>query len=294
MAEQEYSININHLSVWEKTMYPDTFDEYKKAVVVLLSLKNTYYFEQDIIDEFKNDPLIKSFVKDGKSVLEAVLETTPLFVSAGRRPNKKAGNKLQQAWFNLSQQGLVLAPGDFLFDVFFAYKLRQTDIFKIDRLLDYFLQKYYEGNKSEFSRFLKLVLRKHGKKLMQAEQIETVNEWIEAKEKEESLSGTESLKTKGKRKRERDDNLTKLNQEQTALLIYCLKNAKLILKDEYLNSKETGQAFSMLIGYSADTLRQNLSRSEIIRIASPKNIEAVSKALKDIQRFIEAGLKPTK
>ena len=38
-----------------------------------------------------------------------------------------------------------------------------------------------------------------------------------------------STKTKVKYKRQRDDALTKLNQEQTALLIYCLQKTRIIL-----------------------------------------------------------------
>ncbi len=108
----------------------------------------------------------------------------------------------------------------------------------------------------------------------------------------EEISGTEKIKTKGKIKRERDDKATRLNQEQTALLIYCLRKTQVILKDEYLNNKEAGQAFSILTGYSADTLRQNLNKSEMARIASIKNVEAVAKVMKELQKFIEEEVKP--
>lgn len=101
-------------------------------------------------------------------------------------------------------------------------------------------------------------------------------------------------KTKGKTKRERDDNVTKLNQEQTALLIYYLQSAKIILRDEYLNNKEAGQAFSILTGYSADSLRQNLNKSELQRISSKKNIDAVANALTTIQLLIDRELKSKK
>jgi hypothetical protein len=106
------------------------------------------------------------------------------------------------------------------------------------------------------------------------------------------LSGT--IKTKGKHKRELGDRLTKLNQEQTALLIYCLQKGKLILKDEDLNNKEAGQAFSILTGFSADTLRQNLGKTELKRITTKKNIDAVHAVLTSLTILIDKEIKPDK
>lgn len=121
---------------------------------------------------------------------------------------------------------------------------------------------------------------------------EMTNLTSESSASTEELKGTVTTKTKGKIKRERDDKATSLNQEQTALLIYCLRKTKIILKDEYLNNKEAGQAFSILTGYSADTLRQNLNKSEMARIASIKNVEAVAKAMKELQKYVEEEVKP--
>ncbi|MBI4930509.1 MAG: hypothetical protein HY841_07090 [Bacteroidetes bacterium] len=115
---------------------------------------------------------------------------------------------------------------------------------------------------------------------------------LEPEGSKEEISGTEKIKTKGKIKRERDDKATRLNQEQTALLIYCLRKTQVILKDEYLNNKETGQAFSILTGYSADTIRQNLNKSELARIATQKNITALLQTLTDIQKLIDKEIMP--
>jgi len=108
---------------------------------------------------------------------------------------------------------------------------------------------------------------------------------------QEPLEGLKT-KTRGKIKRDREDNMTCLNQEQTALLVYCLRRTKVILPEAYLSNKETGLAFSILSGYSADTLRQNLSKSELARLATEKNAEAVTKALKDMQKLIEDEIQP--
>lgn len=293
MAEQEYSIYLNHLTVWERVRFPETFPEYAKAVVALLTLKDAYLFEEDILKQHEDDSLVKNFAKDGKSKLEAILETTPDLRSAGKRPNKKKNNELEQAWFNLAHRDLPITPDDFLFDLFFTYKLRQTDILKIDKILDYFLGKYYEDDKEEFSRFLKLLLRKDGGKLLDNAHAETISEWI-AKEKVQPLSGTETIKAKWKVKRDRDDGLTKLNQEQTALLIYLLQEGKIILKDEFLNNKDAGQAFAILTGFSGDSLRQNLGKAEIQRISTKKNMTVVANTLTNIQLLIDRKLKDIK
>ena len=103
-----------------------------------------------------------------------------------------------------------------------------------------------------------------------------------------------STKTKGKYKRQRDDALTKLNQEQTALLIYCLQKARIILKDEYLSNKEAGQAFAMLTGYSADTLRQSLGKADLSRIITKKNVKALHDTLTNLTILIGNDMKPEK
>ena len=101
-------------------------------------------------------------------------------------------------------------------------------------------------------------------------------------------------KTKGKSRRERDDNVTKLNLEQTALLIHFLQSGKIILRDEYLNNKEAGQAFSILTGYSADSLRQNLSQRELKRISTKKNIDVIANALTSLQLLIDKEIRSKK
>lgn len=294
MKDKEYSIDLNHLTAGERFGYPDTFKEYGKAVVSLLSLKDDFLFEDDLIKKYKDDPSVQSHLENGEQGMKAIIGAFPdRFIGAGKRAKKKGERVFTQAWFDIWKDYEII-PGDFQYDLFFTYRLRQTDLLEVDDLLNYFLENYYNDNKTDFIRFLKLTLRKHSKKLLQTEQTETINEWIVEKEKETTLSGTPDAKIKGKVKRSRDDNVTKLNQEQTTLLIHYLKAGKIILKEEYLNDKEAGQAFSILTGYSADSLRQNLSEAEIKRISIKKNIDAVANALTSIQLLIPKEIKDKK
>ena len=294
MKDKEYCINLNHLTAGERFGYPDTFKEYSKAVVSLLSIKNDFLFEDDLIKEYKDDDDVQRHIKNGEKEMAAIVITFPdKFVGAGKRRRNKDQKEFTPVWFDIWKD-YDITPDDFHYDLFFTYRLRQTDLLEMDALLNHFLENYYEDNKTDFIRFLKLTLRKHCKKLLQTEQTETINEWIVEKEKEATLSGTPDAKIKGKIKRSRDDNVTKLNQEQTTLLIHYLKAGKIILKEEYLNDKEAGQAFSILTGYSADSLRQNLSEAEIKRISIKKNIDAVANALMSIQLLIPKEIKDKK
>ena len=72
-------------------------------------------------------------------------------------------------------------------------------------------------------------------------------------------SKTENGNNKAKIKRNANDKLTSLTQEQTALLLHYLQQERVFLKDEYLDKKDAGTAFEMLTGYSHNTVRQKLS-----------------------------------
>ena len=119
--------------------------------------------------------------------------------------------------------------------------------------------------------------------------VETVREWIKTDETSSELSSVES-RTKNKTKRERDDKKTQLNQEQTALLIYCLRKTSIILKDEDLNNKEAGLAFSTLTGYSPENLRQGITQTD--KTATKKNVETLKRALREVLKFLEDKVEP--
>ena len=289
MEKRIYGINLNRLTAGAYFQFPDSFKEYREAVLFMLKVKHDFFYEDYLIAAY-NDDAVKSDIRNGMSAMDAIRQSFPdRFISAGRR--KKETEDFRPAWFDLWNEDYVITPEHPSYDLFFVYQLRQTDILELDNLLSDFLENY-DGNQTDFIRFLKLTMRKHSKKLLQTEQIETINEWLVDKEKEIALSGTEEQKGRSKIKRTRDDKVTLLNQEQTALLAYCLRETKIILNDEYLNNKETGHAFSILTGYSADTIRQNLKKTELVNTANIKNIEAVEKALKEIMKYIEKQIKP--
>jgi hypothetical protein len=291
MEARSYGINLNHLTAGEYLSFPDFFKEYTEAVLFMLKIKDDFLYEKYLIEKYRNEPEVESHISVGRPAMDAIRDTFPdRFISAGSR-KKQSGKEFSPAWFDLWNEDYIITPEHSLFDLFFVYKLRQTDLLELYNLLNDFLGKEAD-NKRDFIRFLKLTLRKHSKKLMQPEQTETINEWIAEQEKESELSGTEETKIKGRIKRGRDDKVTLLNQEQTALLIYCLQKTNVILRDEFLNNKEAGLAFSILTGYSTDTIRQNLNKSELARTATSKNIDVVEKALKEVLRFIEQEIKP--
>ena len=291
MEKRSYGINLNHLTAGEYLQFPTSFKEYSEAVLFMFKIKDDFLYEDYLIEEYRNEPEVENLIRDGKQAMDAIRNAFPdRFISAGSR-RKKEGEESKPAWFDLWKEGYVITPEHPLYDLLFVYKLRQTDLLELDNTLNDFFENE-KDNKTDFIRFLKLTLRKHSKKLLQPEQIETINEWITEQEKEPALLGTIEPKIKGKIKRERDDKVTLLNQEQTALLIYCLRKTKVILIDEFLNNKEAGVAFSILTGYSADTIRQNLSKTELHKTATAKNVEMVEKALKEVLKYIEKQVKP--
>lgn len=115
---------------------------------------------------------------------------------------------------------------------------------------------------------------------------------------ETSLAGTgetsAKTKTKGIPKRQAGDNLTRLNQEQSVLLFHYLRKWDLILKDEYLNNTQAGEAVSILTGYSANALRQNFSKNELERIGNKENLLVVEKAVTNLMRLIKGDVDRSK
>ena len=117
---------------------------------------------------------------------------------------------------------------------------------------------------------------------------------------QDEQSGTESeslgvaISTKGRPQRSAGDNLTKLNQEQTALLIHFLKTGRLILKNEYLTDKAAGLAFNILTGYSPNSLRTSLSEKEITMLHTKANLTEVYNALTNVTLLIKNELNPPK
>jgi hypothetical protein len=105
-------------------------------------------------------------------------------------------------------------------------------------------------------------------------------------EEGETLSG---VRQKGKVKRVDGDNLTCLNRESTALLIYYLQKCRFLLKDENLYDKEAGIAFEILTGYSQNTLRQTLSK--FTKHIPKENLKEIDNFLTRLKILINNDLK---
>jgi hypothetical protein len=283
--ETDHKLILNHITFGEHIVNranPKKFEEYKQMAFLFLNRKGKYLFEEDILQDYR----------EGMTLEKLFDQEQDRFVPGA---NHKKDGKNHKTWYDLWANEEIKREDDF-FDYFFACKLRQIGLLEIDSFLVYHLDHSFNNNTKEYFRFLNLMLRKHHEQILNLSIVETVKEWIKLSESEtetKKLSGTEKdAKSKGKIKREREDKVTKLNQEQTALLIYCLRETKIILKDEYLNNKEAGQAFSILTGYSGETIRQNLSKSEQARIATKKNIQVLTQSLKDLLKFIENEMEP--
>ena len=72
----------------------------------------------------------------------------------------------------------ILCIKDNGFDTFFAYKLKHTDLFQIDELLTYQLEKSFDFDFNEYKRFLTLLIRKYSKIILSEDIITTINEWL--------------------------------------------------------------------------------------------------------------------
>jgi hypothetical protein len=285
--ENEFKLILNHITAGEQMINisnPEKLDEYNQAAALYLNKKGKHLFEEDLLKDYR----------EGMTLERLFNQESDRFVPA---MNHKKDGKFQKTWYDIAAYEEIRREDQF-FDYFFACKLRHVGLLGIDSFLSYHVDYSFNSNKKEYFRFLNLVLRQHQERLLAPNIVETVKEWIKLNETDsdgKELSGTgKDTKIKGKVKRERDDNVTKLNQEQTALLIYCLQAGKIILKDENLNNKEAGQAFALLTGYSADSLRQNLNKAELERISTKKNFDAISNILTSLQLLISREIKNKK
>jgi len=93
-------------------------------------------------------------------------------------------------------------------------------------------------------------------------------------------------------KREKNDSLTALNQEETALLAYYLQNNRVIIKDNvWVPNKAIASAFSILTGFSENTLRMNLSNFPAKLDSVPKErFRKILSLIKSIEKQIEKDL----
>jgi hypothetical protein len=274
---QEFELYLNQITVFERVVHKDTFEDYKTLVATLLQSKDFYLFEDEVLKQHKS------------ANIEQVLQEHPLTIKTGAHRKNKDGS-FSKKYMDLAPDYFV-QPKDFMYDVFFAYKLRQLDLLQMDGFLDYHLSNYYDTNLQEFSRFLRICIRKHEAKLLNAAITQTIGEWItdkESKEVKTPVSGASTLKN-SRIKRGAYDNMTCLSQEQTVLFTHYLKLERVILNGEHLTDTETGKALNVLTGYSEHSLRQNLKEFEDYQTQT--NLNEINNLLTRMQKAIKADLK---
>jgi hypothetical protein len=280
--DQWLELNLNLMAAMEKPEVVAS-EEYRKNLLMYIQLKELYVNEDILIERNKGI---------GASSIDKILEMCPLIIRSGGKRKNKITNEFETAYIDMAPAHYV-QPKDMLYDYFFACRLRHVDLLQIDAFLDYHYNHYYEDNLVEFSRFLRILSRKYQDKMLNSDQIQTITEWLELKEKELQAQPVSGLTTrsKGKLKRDASDNLTCLNQEQTALLIYFLQKQRVFLKDEYLTATEAGKAFEILTGYSQNTLRMNLSKYLLLQ--NKENLTALDTVLTQLKTSVKEALKGT-
>jgi hypothetical protein len=174
-----------------------------------------------------------------------------------------------------------------LYEYFDVNSLKQVDV-QYDLKLENAGDPSYNFTKEQHDIFLRnaKILLENNKRMLYL-----FSEPVTDHEKEKSVI---DAKPKGRPQREPDDTLTKLTQEQTALLIHYLREGKLILKGDYLNNKQAGEAFSLLTGYSSETLRQKLGEKELTRIKNKKNLDELINGMTRIKLLMEKEFKTKK
>ena len=274
----EFDLILNYIGTEERIRSKNDadFDEYQQMARLYLSKKGRGLFEDDILQSYRKGASLKE-----------IFSCTYQYVPG---PSKEKNGRREQIWYDILGIDEVDAESSF-YDYFFAVKLSHLDIFQIDDFLAYHLQKSFNNDLEQYHKFLLLALRKH-KKRFRPEQLETIDEWIETSKPAQQLAGGEE-KTKGRIKRGANDNLTVLNQRQTALFIHFLQQSRIILKDEYLNNTEAGQAFAVLTGYSADSLRQELGADKLSK-AAKKDLEKLYNILIKLEKLIDSRIKESK
>jgi hypothetical protein len=282
MEQLALELYLPHLSMVELMGSPEHYSIYQEAVVAMLSVKDLYVWEDDVLK-----------FNQKRTMEEVVAINEVRYVSAGE---KKREGELVNAWYDTWAEYFITLK-DPLYSLFFTYKLRQIDLLDMDDFLNYQLEQNYENNFTRFSRFLSLTLRKYAKKILEPEHELTADEWIKQKQeeiKQDSSTGEKKGKLKGRPQRSSDDKLTVLNQEQTVLLIHYLQKSKMIFQGDFLKSNQAGQAFHILTGFSADTIRQKLGDTELKLINTKKNLTDLDNAFAKIRILIANDLKPKK
>lgn len=280
MVHDCYELILNHITYGEFVPpYKENFEEHKKIAYLFLNHKGKYLFEEDILKEYN----------EGMTIDKLFDQEKHRFVPGA---NHERNGKREKTWYDIWSMEEIERKDDF-FDYFFICKLRHLDLLRVDEFLAFQLGFSFENKKEEYFRFLNISLRKYQSNLLNPDIIETVKEWIKMREGDsalEVLSGNEKEeKIKGRKLREPGDKLTKLSQNQTAILIQFMQKAGIILKDDQLNYAQAGKAFSILTGYSANTLRMQLGTKGEIAGVKHEDYKELHEIVTQMAKLIEAG-----
>lgn len=268
-----FDVNLADLSPVIRAVSPQSYADYQQKVFVHLCVKELHFSEAELLKEYNKT-----------TIEELIAENPDRFIQS----KDETGNKTNH-WYDTWMDHTPV-KNDSMFNMLFAYRLRLLDIQDIEEYLNYHLEKSFAGDTAAFTKYLKLTIRKFEKIILNLSYSQTILDWIDVnKQAEEQKTGR-----KGKIKREIDDKLTSMNQELTVMLIHFLQKGRIILKDEYLNNKEAGEAFSILTGYSGDTLRQKLGQVELDRLRSKKNLTELFNHLTKVTVLVQNELRDKK
>jgi hypothetical protein len=186
----------------------------------------------------------------------------------------------------IEQLNEVTPTSEPYYNDFFVFRLFLLDLQEFDSFLDFHLENHYQCNVKAFCRFLVISLRKYEKLLSEHQRL-TVQEWIDDK-----LNPKQELLNTFRQKfpRKPGDGYTDLNVDKIAIFIHYLRIGRFILKEEYLNNKDAGEAFSILTGYSNVHLRQKLGEAEIKQLLTRKNLDELHNLILRLLKYIKEDL----
>lgn len=277
---EEYDLILNHISYGELLQKNEKrFQEYMSMAASWLKANNKGLFESELL---ARHPSVSS-------VEEILQQYTKHYVPGIQKRKDKA----EPVYYNIWGMEVIENPADPFFPFFFVCKLSHVRVVEIGSFLDYQLERNFRKDKTKFFSFLKLAIREYNY-LIGDVALVTIQEWMDMREKEQvALKGIEEndIGFKGRFARQAGDKLTALNLVQTALLIQYMQRNAIILQDEYLTYSQAGKAFSILTGYSANTLRQQLGTKGEIEGAKYEDYKELYEALMRLVKSIEREIK---
>ena len=262
----EFELDLNSITTHESLIFRDDFENYKEMVMLFLRNSKRVMSKEDLQKRY-NSTDIESTVSSSPFLIK----TAPFY--------KQADGTFTYKYIDIADSYDV-QPEDSMYNVFFAYKLRQVPLLEIDNFLEYHLYFYYDNDMNFYKRFLNLCLRSHKDKFNPETEI-TVAEWIEDKQKQiNQLEDGQLGKVRSKRPiRTNNDNKTSLTQEQTVLLAYYLQE-KNVFYNGYLTDAEIATAFEILTGYSQNKLRLNIPKADSFK--THENVKALDNLISNL------------